>query len=177
MAKYIIELCEEPMIEEDSGRSVYRAKDFNTLVFDENGIKKLRTYTNDDKDVRSDYNRGGSEAWYLAYKITSNEDLSYDEVMDIYGVAPEEVLDLYSFHEANELYMKWINRIEHFDDLYVGDEVTYAGQKWIVTRIKRGDGGRMMCNILGKNGATAVFPSSCLERTGRHVDVSVLFEG
>ena len=41
--KYIIELCEKPM-ENENGDDIWRVKGFNTLVFDQNGLNKLEEY-------------------------------------------------------------------------------------------------------------------------------------
>lgn len=41
--KYIIELCEKPM-KNENGDDVWRVKGFNTLVFDQNGLDKLEEY-------------------------------------------------------------------------------------------------------------------------------------
>ena len=41
--KYIIEIIEKPF-KDDAGREVWRAKGFNTLYFDQNGLDKLEEY-------------------------------------------------------------------------------------------------------------------------------------
>ena len=41
--KYIIEIVEKPF-KDDAGREVWRAKGFNTLYFDQNGLDKLEEY-------------------------------------------------------------------------------------------------------------------------------------
>lgn len=41
--KYIIELCEKPM-KNENGEDIWRAKGFHTLVFDKNGLDKLEEY-------------------------------------------------------------------------------------------------------------------------------------
>lgn len=41
--KYIIELCDKPMKTENGG-DIWRVKGFNTLVFDQNGLDKLKEY-------------------------------------------------------------------------------------------------------------------------------------
>ena len=41
--KYIIELCEKPM-KNENGNDIWRVKGFNTLVFDQNGLDKLEEY-------------------------------------------------------------------------------------------------------------------------------------
>lgn len=41
--KYVIELCEKPM-KNENGNDIWRVKGFNTLVFDQNGLDKLEEY-------------------------------------------------------------------------------------------------------------------------------------
>lgn len=41
--KYVIEIIEKPF-KDDAGREVWRAKGFNTLYFDQNGLDKLEEY-------------------------------------------------------------------------------------------------------------------------------------
>lgn len=41
--KYVIEIIEKPF-KDDAGRDVWRAKGFNTLYFDQNGLDKLEEY-------------------------------------------------------------------------------------------------------------------------------------
>lgn len=41
--KYIIEIIDKPF-KDDNGREVWRAKGFNTLYFDQNGLDKLEEY-------------------------------------------------------------------------------------------------------------------------------------
>ena len=41
--KYIIELCEKPM-KNENGNDIWRVKGFNALVFDQNGLDKLEEY-------------------------------------------------------------------------------------------------------------------------------------
>lgn len=45
--KYIIEIIEKPF-KDDAGREVWRAKGFNTLYFDQNGLDKLEEYVEPD---------------------------------------------------------------------------------------------------------------------------------
>lgn len=70
MAKYIIEIEDEPV------NGLYKAKAFNTLVFDAEGLKKLRPYK-DDKTyyyIKEDLTVGSSPF------VESDEDLMRREV-------------------------------------------------------------------------------------------------
>lgn len=48
--KYIIEIIEKPF-KDDAGREVWRAKGFNTLYFDRNGLDKLEEYKEPKKET------------------------------------------------------------------------------------------------------------------------------
>ena len=47
MSKYIIEIEDRPFKNVDGSKKLYRAKGFNTLVFDELGLSKLEKYEPD----------------------------------------------------------------------------------------------------------------------------------
>ena len=48
--KYIIELCEKPM-KNENGEYIWRVKGFNTLVFDQIGLDKLEEYKKPITDI------------------------------------------------------------------------------------------------------------------------------
>lgn len=48
--KFIIELCEKPM-KNENGNDIWRVKGFNTLVFDQNGLDKLEEYKEPKKET------------------------------------------------------------------------------------------------------------------------------
>ena len=48
--KYIIELCEKPM-KNENGDDIWRVKGFHTLVFDQNGLDKLEEYKEPEKET------------------------------------------------------------------------------------------------------------------------------
>lgn len=50
--KFIIELCEKPM-KNENGNDIWRVKGFNTLVFDQNGLDKLEEYKEPEPEKHS----------------------------------------------------------------------------------------------------------------------------
>ena len=58
MAKYIIELEDDPFVSIDSPDSLYRAKGFKSLVFDKNGIEKLTPYKEPDEWYNGEFSEG-----------------------------------------------------------------------------------------------------------------------
>jgi len=94
--KYIIEMEDKPFHKED-GDFLYRAKGFNSLVFDMTGIGKLTPYNAPDLErVRMEayeegfdvgrtlndgkYEKGINDAWEAARKIGSNSMCSLKEI-------------------------------------------------------------------------------------------------
>ena len=48
--KYVIELCDKPM-KNENGCDIWRVKGFNTLVFDQIGLDKLKEYKEPEKET------------------------------------------------------------------------------------------------------------------------------
>ena len=94
MAKYIIELDEEPYVNETGDIRLYRAKGFNSLVFDEYGIDKLVPYRECDDEYDDEYIEKpkcdlmvGDEVIFLnrKWKITRISEDGYDTFVDLLG--------------------------------------------------------------------------------------------
>lgn len=81
--KYIIELEDKPFHKED-GDFLYRAKGFNSLVFDMTGIGKLTPYTEPDlEQVRKEaYENGYGEGYQDGYSKGMNDYLQNPEVKE-----------------------------------------------------------------------------------------------
>lgn len=80
--KYVIDIEDKPFVSTsnyDSDDTLYRAVGFNSLVFDQTGLNKLKPYdpfTDRKSEIeyeRNDaYQRGLNDAWEAARKITLN---------------------------------------------------------------------------------------------------------
>lgn len=62
--KYVIELEEEPFVSSEPGeyKKLYRVKGFNSLVFDEEGLKRLTPYKDQQKGELFDFSEQLNEA-------------------------------------------------------------------------------------------------------------------
>ena len=137
--KYIIEIEEMPFISEGSEMQLFKATEFNSLVFDRNGLEKLTPY-----DESAAEQRGWEEAWEL---ITAIGKMSDDDMVDCFGA--RVIVDL-SYTEAREKYEAWKEQ----KDIKVGDEVSFAGNVFVVTRINDPDTIPDTISGIGKNGET-----------------------
>ena len=137
--KYIIE------VEDGSTKGLYKAKGFNTLVFDDAGLKKLEPVSDAlQHGYDEGYQEGLTNAWELAKKIIlpvkphcnnfTAQDLSY-----IFGVDGYE--DVMSRFSASEVLAKFREYEEEQKkaELKVGDEIEIHAEssipKMVVTQI------------------------------------------
>ena len=109
--KYIIEIEEMPFISEGSEMQLFKATEFNSLVFDRNGLEKLTPY-----DESAAEQRGREEAWELIKAIGKMSD---DDMVDCFGT---RVIVNLSYTEAHEKYVSWKKQK---DEIKVGDEVAF----------------------------------------------------
>ena len=120
--KYIIEIEDVPFskvhFDADNGAqniNLYRAKGFNSLVFDEHGLDKL---TPIDKEMEEMYQKGFDNAWKAIVKIAKMPD---GERMTHFGeVWISNILNAYSLEQIFTILEK--NESES-DKIEVGDEV------------------------------------------------------
>lgn len=114
--KYIIEIEDEPF--ERGSKKLYRTSGFNSLVFDAEGLKRLKPYDESDAEMR-----GAEKAWELAQRIWGEPDgneMRVDEVLECFGCeCMGDVMEL-SYQEVAEKYEAWTNRR---DEIRVGDEI------------------------------------------------------
>lgn len=146
--KYIIELEDEPMIANSSCQEVdelWKAKGFNSLVFDQNGIKKLTPYTESDRSVIE------GEVWEYAWKIfLTPED---------FGATMGD-----SYQEAKAKFEAWKKRK---DDIHVGDELKDDENiRAVVLDIRDED--YMSYEVFTENGIMDEWQRGIVVKTGRH---------
>lgn len=68
MGKYIIEIDDIPYMKTFGNPSLYRAKAFKSLVFDSEGLSKLKK-VDEEETVDETYKKGLNDAWEFAKKI------------------------------------------------------------------------------------------------------------
>ena len=120
--KYIIEIEDEPLVRKSAlhgETAVYKAKGFNTLVFDRNGLSKLKPYD-------ANYQKGINDAINTVKWLFKN--VPDKDLFEFYFV--EDILNLYSYQEIKD-------RIEQYEknknEFHVGDEVINEyGNKGVV---------------------------------------------
>lgn len=183
--KYIIELEDKPFHKED-GDFLYRAKGFNSLVFDWNGLQMLTPYTEPDLDaIRNEayekgvqdtkqhwvdaprtcayqlgYENGLNDAWEAARKIGYS--LKTSIVTEIFGTPYSS--QIFSDTSAAEAIAK-IRQYEQEKEqkIKVGDEVNAPCGKAVVTGMEN-DSARYVYS----SGEYGFMEKSNLTRTGRH---------
>ena len=119
MSKYIIDIVDMPYQNDGDGKKLYRARYFNSLVFDEDGLDKLEKYEQIQKEDLADaYQDGLRDAWWAAKRIVLGANrggLTYEELNSIFGTPCDGinttfgVLTHYSADEAVEL-------ISHYEE-------------------------------------------------------------
>jgi len=158
--KYIIELEDEPMIANSFNQEVdelWKAKGFNSLVFDKYGLYKLTPYTELDRKAIED------ETWGLAERIA---DMSYDDFISCFEGETEEYVYGLTYHEVKAKYEAWKKRKE---EIHVGDEVKIANTIGVVTRVPEYDEQRV--HYIAESGTVYCNNAYAdIVKTGRHFD-------
>ena len=127
--KYIIEIEDEPF--ERGSTKLYRTSGFNSLVFDAEGLRRLKPYDESEAEMR-----GAEKAWELAKKIflyIDNGGTPYDEIYECFDLRDLTNIAKLSYQEVAEKYEAWTNRR---DEIRVGDEIeNFTHEKGIVIEI------------------------------------------
>lgn len=190
--KFILEVGESygakmPLgAETDSPMTLYKAKGFNSLVFDDNELDKLHKYDEVkerleliDELKQEQYNRGLQDAWELMRKITTcnyrKGGLDSNELLVIFGTAnlfhiiknftPQEALAKIEAYEKEQ------------EQIKVGDVVEVMGNYCIITSIDKDD---KEYDVLWSSGVADSVPFDApfsFKKTGKHLDIaSILAE-
>lgn len=159
--KYIIEIEEMPFISEGSEMQLFKATEFNSLVFDRNGLEKLTPY-----DESAAEQRGREEAWKLIKAIGKMSD---DDMADCFGTS---VIVNLSYTEAREKYEAWKKEKE---EIKIGDEVRHKYEPRDIMVYTGTEPGYASC--IKSNGRVVIRRADEIERTGRHFpEVAELLE-
>ena len=154
--KYIIEIEDTPFTEVTSETVLYKATNFNSLVFDQNGLDKLEKF-----DSNEEYDRGYSQG------------LEDAEMANRYFYSTEK--KLLSIPEKVSVWKEEKKKAEE-ETIKVGDVVRYnkkchqydlvKGREYLVLHVF--DNGT--CSLFYDNGDTCCAGLDILEPTGRHID-------
>ena len=106
--KYVIDICDEPINNDEGSPQLYKAKNFNSLVFDEEGLKRLMPCIErptPDNEFKID-----ECAWALAGRILLGY-YSGSELIKMFGDDnPEHAITAHSYHEAKIITENYDNR-------------------------------------------------------------------
>ena len=168
MSKYIIEIKSEY---EDSfkGLMILGAKDSNLFVdtLAVENLEKLNSdYINEHFGDLQDEAYGSEELRNVLLEILEADTDTRQKYLGYIGI-----IDILVHHSASKIVEKWQARKKD-DEINIGDEVDWSGDKFIVTRIFESITGTEECDGVDMDGCTYhdVIMSG-LTKTGRHVDI------
>ena len=166
--KYIIEIEDEPFgRDDDMEHYLFRAKGFESLVFDMEGLNKLEQFEENkydfDEVYDEAYKNGLDAAWNAARAIELSVDdggLDIQEIRHIFGdMPPNDVVKKFNPEDV-------VNKLNEYNmEINVGDEVRLIHSTGIVTR-KYYDSG-VHYNVVWSSGSTGFYGESDLKKTGR----------
>lgn len=166
--KYIIEISGVFKNEDQRfGKPLYKMMHFNSLVFDEEGIRRLTPYEpNNDEE----YQRGLNDAWEAARKIAgapSLGGLTTHEVMELFGTSlATEVMYMVTVDQAIEKLRTYEAKKKAEEEIKVGDEVEtdYNGNGIIAQDLNNGWYAIMLKGLY----RSSIHKSHIIKKTGRH---------
>lgn len=98
--KYLIDIDEVPF--EKDGVKLYKATNFNALVFDKEGLHRMQKYLRNPEVIKT-----ADNVWDFAKEIRS---ISAYMLKKIFGVeSADEVMNKYSYWQAQMTYNIWKN--------------------------------------------------------------------
>ena len=164
--KYIIE------VEDESEDRLYRAKGFETLVFNEAGLKKLEPVSEALQHGYDDgYQDGLNDSWKLAKKIIlpmeCHEVFTGEDLNDIFGMSGyKNVMSTFSASEALAKFQEYEEARKKAEaEIKVGDElVNNCGERYVITHIVSKD----YVNVVDMRGSVFYINPERYKKTGRH---------
>jgi len=117
---------------------------------------RIKPYTEPDRKAIE------NETWELAERIA---DMSYDDFISCFEGETEEYVYGLPYHEVKAKYDAWKKRK---DEIRVGDEVIYNGDRVVVTDIFLQDITRLWIEGVTSSGKTVEALESDIKKTGRH---------
>ena len=131
------------------------------------------------KQVNEAYQKGLDDAWEAAKKIVCDEELDWNTLLHIFNRGNfDGIFGDFSASEAIEKLKAYEEKQKAENEINVGDEVDWSGDKFIVTRIFQPYDKAEECDGVDMDGCTYhdVLISG-LTKTGRHVDITDILKG
>lgn len=181
--RYVIEIEQEYGANTRKGSSdivepvkLYKAKGFNSLVFDEQGLSKLKNITDQaeedcEKARQQAYENGLHDAWLLAWRIAEHEDndFSKNDLINIFGVGNTafETIRRMTPIEALERVKKYEDSKKQNNTIDVGDEVRLSDNTIGIVVYSDAVG---HINVFTAYGGVRTSTATRVEKTGKHYD-------
>lgn len=183
--KYVIEIEQEYSANMRKGSSdivepvkLYKAKGFNSLVFDEQGLNKLKrmpelkqidvAMAQIDIIQETAYENGLHDAWEIAKKIECMDGYDGDELIEMFGTdGIEAIFAKYKASEVLEKVKAYEEYKEQNNIIRVGDEVKLPDNT-IGVVVYSGSTGCI--NIFTAYGGVRFLKATKAEKTGKHYD-------
>ena len=166
--KYVIEIEDTPYGNLERDLKLYKCNQFNSLVFDEEGLSKLTPYTEPDRNVIED------EVWEFASMLMNmHPDVAEDIYWSMNGGKGIGVAAEMTYQEAKAKYDSWIKANRDKEKrIEVGDEIEYKdcpSETAIVLRLYQPTFFKPLADLIYRDGKieTQVIVDK-LVKTGRH---------
>lgn len=192
--KYVIEIEQEYSANMRKGSNdivepvkLYKAKGFNSLVFDEQGLNKLKRMPELEQidaviaeiDIiqKTSYENGLDDAWEIAKKIECMDGYNGDELIEMFGTDDIEVI--FAKYKASEVLEKIKayaeQKANNLDEIKVGDEIivtfphTNREMSVIVYKIDHVNTTPMYyCISFAECNGFIITHNQAIKKTGRH---------
>ena len=201
--KYIIEIEEKPLCVFDKDTQTFfprlwRVKGFNSLVLDEEGLSRLEElnsdYINEHFGGLQDdaYNKGYAQCQDdYGDALKHAKDTAYKKGLEDGKAVNNKGCEGCLYNDGtkehspcdiccNAYLNRWTAKPQEDDDIKVGDEVEWTGDKYIVTYINYDIDTSEITDydLLGDDGSVADHVKKCsFTKTGRHFDIQSILEG
>lgn len=159
MAKYIIDIPEE--LAKASEEYWEKSTGMILVPYTEPGQKAIDLqHAHDIENVaRMNYSKGAEDVWEFVRTVT---DMTEAQRMQCFGSATCDLDEYYTYQEAKAKYEAWKKKEE---DIRVGDEVVYHGNKYVVGYV----GADEVYHIVDQNWIRVVVQGDYqIFKTGRH---------
>ena len=186
--KFIIEIAEVCTTDRrkstEEGHTLYRVKGFNSLVFDDNGLNKLKkceqpTISEDTLEVErmKALNDGRNEVWELVRRLYNT---SLNEIKHIFGANDfkwdeREIIEVIIKQNTPQEALAKLEAYEkEQNEIKVGDEITVVGNAikgYVIDESKEYEDCYVVLITNYRDLHTVIYNKSVIQKTGKHIDI------